>query len=144
MATSVATTLEGFLATPAPLPALEALRQRCLTAVSTASTQTAQARMLIRRVYDTELKTIFARLVVLPADYFTLTMPSPRRMIEADALLADQVVYHTDILRELRKLGVPKEYADIFERYMTDTSYANRVAGYCALTLLTTIVQTRN
>jgi len=145
MTTPVSTTLEGYLASPVTgFPALESLRQACLQAVSTATPQSAQARTLIRRVYDTELKTMFTSILTLPHDYFALPLPAPCRLIEAAALLTPQEQFHGTCFTELTTLGLPSSFIDLIEPYIVHSSYFNRVAGYCSMVLLAALLQKRS
>ena len=145
MAPSASTTLEGYLATPVTAsPAMEALRQACLQAVSTAVNPAAQARTLIRRVYDTELKSLFTSIVTLPYDYFMLPLPAPRRLIEANNLLEPQSPFQGSCFNELVTMGLPRSFVDIIEPYVTNESYSNRVAGYCSMVLLAALLQKRS
>ena len=128
--------------TPFPYPALEMIRRKVLTAVTSGTALPMKVRTITILTLGTSLHGIFDAIFTITDSELAVRRTDRLRTIAIDAALNIDPTLLTQAFSEFRQIGVPQQYIDVLNTWVTSTSYTNRVAGFCGMVLLTAIILT--
>lgn len=113
-------------------PTLEEFRQRSLQASYLTSSLSGQGRAVILLALNTEFRAVFNTLFPLGTYNIKLNLSNRQKAVLVDGQLSILAPAYEKALSELRQLGVPFQYTDLFRVYLNSTSFNHRVAAICA------------
>ena len=134
------TPVELRMLEPFPTPALEDFRRRALTACVTSTSPTAGVRTVSVLALSTDQRGVFVNLLGTSSPLLRAAPLERRRLLDADRDLRMLDPVRAQALAELRGLGAPPAYLDVFVPRLANTNYNVRVVATCGVVLFAALL----